>query len=115
MYSTKEIDHEKRKTQTGSYSPYNYIYRYLMDNFEPNQVSAADTTLRKTLYNEYVAYCVKGGKQVNQAEINKDVDDAIQNFITNDSKHGNTADNLGKAYDNSFHTIASTISDLRVF
>lgn len=109
-YKDKQRDHEKRKNQEGSYSLYNYIYHYLMDNFEPGQVTDATHQL---LYREAKAYCLKGGKQVSDKEIKSSIEQAISNFNSNNGEHGDTANNLGKAQSNSLNTIKSALSDLR--
>ena len=109
-YKNKQQDHEKRKNQEGSYSLYNYIYHYLMDNFEPGQVTEAAHQL---LYREAKAYCLKGGKQASDEEIKADIKQAIDNFNSNNGEHGDTADNFGKAQDNSFDTVKRSLSDLR--
>lgn len=108
MYATKEEDHAKRKTGTGSYSPYNYIYHYLLDNFETNQDIPEDL-----LYKEYVAYCHKCGIKSSNEQIAYDLKKAISNFKKNDGKHGDTAHNLGKQQNSSFDTIKASIGDLR--
>lgn len=110
MYATKELDHEKRKNQEGSYSLYNYIYHYLLDNFEPGQVTSAAHPL---LYREAKAYCIKGGKPVSDEEIRESIKQAIANFDANDGEHGDTAHNLGKAQDNQLESIKSALKDLR--
>lgn len=111
MY-TKEQDHEKRKTGTGSYSPYNYIYHYLMDNFEPKQdLSGASELLQR----EYKAYCMKCGIAYDQNTAINDIKNAINNFASNNGEHGDTANNLGKVHsaEGSFNNIKGTIADLR--
>lgn len=110
MYATKEQDHEKRKNQEGSYSLYNYIYHYLLDNFEPGQVTSDAHPL---LYREAKAYCIKGGKQVSDEEIKRNIKQAISNFDNNKGEHGDTAHNLGKAQDNQLDSIKSALKDLR--
>lgn len=110
MYATKEQDHEKRKDQEGSYSLYNYIYHYLEDNFEPGQDL---TGAHELLFREAKAYCIKGGKQINDQEIKENIKQAISNFNANDGQHGDTANNLGKRQDNSFKNIVRSLQDLR--
>lgn len=108
MYQNKEIDHEKRKTGTGSYSPYNWIYHYLLDNFETNQQIPEDV-----LQKEYKAYCIKCRIAYSKEQAKHDIDKAITNFRENDGKHGDTAHNLGKKQDSSLDNIKNSISDLR--
>lgn len=110
MYSTKEQDHEKRRDQEGSYSLYNFVYHYLLDNFEPTMDLGPAHEL---LFREAKAYCIKGGKQVNDDSIRATVKQAIQSFKTNNGKHGDTSHNLGKCQDNQFETIKQSIADLR--
>lgn len=115
MYATKEQDHEKRKNAEGSYSPYNYAYHYLLDNFEPEQLSAsfACEQAEKLLFKEVKAYCNKCGKQMSDDEIMSNVRNAITNFYNNKGEHGDTANNLGKRQDNSFRNIVRSLQDLR--
>lgn len=115
MYNNKQQDHEKRKNQEGSYSLYNYLYHYLLDNFEPENLRSITTrnSVVNLLIKEGKAYCIKGGRQINDSEIKDNVNAAIKNFCLNNGKHGDTAKNLGKQQDNSFNTIKETISDLR--
>lgn len=108
MYQTKEIDHEKRKTGKGSYSPYNWIYHFLLDNFEVN-----DDIPEDILYKEYKAYCIKCNIKSSNEQAKYDIKKAIDNFRKNDGKHGDTAQNLGKAQDNSFETVKRSVMDLR--
>lgn len=108
MYQNKEIDHEKRKTGTGSYSPYNWIYHFLLDNFETNQQIPKDV-----LQKEYKAYCIKCRIAYSKEQAKHDIDKAIANFRENNGKHGDTAHNLGKKQDLSLDNIKNSISDLR--
>lgn len=107
-YQNKEIDHQKRATGTGSYSPYNHIYNYLLNNFETTQQIPEDI-----LYQEYKAYCIRCGIKCTSGKAKEDIRNAITNFKANDGKHGDTANNFGKAQDNSLESIKSTISALR--
>lgn len=115
MYKTKEIDHEKRKNQEGSYSLYNHLYHFLLDNFEPQNLDAsiAAEAAEKELIKEGKAYCIKGGNAINETELKGAARQAICNFCNNDGSHGDTANNLGKMQSNSFENIKNTISDLR--
>lgn len=117
MYANKEIDHEKRKNQEGSYSTYNYMYRYLMDNYEPKQVDNLPSIALESLEHKLVKlgkeYCVKGGNKFNESELTGNARTAISNFINNNGSHGDTGNNLGKTYDNSFENIKRSIQDLR--
>lgn len=111
MYATKKEDHAKRMTGTGSYSPYNYIYHYLMDNFEPSQdLSAAGELLQR----EYKAYCIKCGIAYNHNAAINDIKNAISNFKSNNGQHGDTAGNLGKAHEgnDSFNNVKQSLQDL---
>lgn len=109
MYATKEQDHEKRKDQEGSYSPYNHIYNWLLSNYESDhKFTEADKAL---MLDEYVNYCAKGGSDMHHAK--EDIEKAINNFKANDGKRGDTANNLGKRQENSFNTIKQSLSDLR--
>lgn len=109
-YATREIDHEKRKNGEGSYSPYNWIYHYLMDNFEPGQVPDKADNL---LFRECKAYCLKTGVKMDDTQIHDTVDRAKAAFDSNNGARGDVAHNLGKRQENSFDTIKATISDLR--
>lgn len=109
-YATKEQDHLKRKTGTGSYSPYNHIYAYLMSNYEPEQdLSGVESWLQK----EYKAYCIKCGIPYNKEAATQDISAALDNFVKNKGSHGDTANVLGKAQSNSVNSIASTLKDLK--
>ena len=117
MYATKQQDHEKRKNQEGSYSVYNYMYRYLMDNYEPEQLdskpSIALESLEHKLVNIGKEYLVKGGNKINDKELANYASGAITNFINNKGEHGDTANNLGKRQENSFNTVKESLADLR--
>lgn len=117
MYATREQDHEKRKNGEGSYSPYNYMYRYLMDNYEPEQLNNKPSMALESLERKLVSigkeYCVKTGIKTNDNELVQNASSAITNFIDNNGEHGDTAQNLGKAQNNSFNTIRDSIADLR--
>lgn len=109
MYKTKAIDHEKRKNQEGSYSPYNHIYNYMLSNYEAShEFTAAD---KEVLLEEYVRYCEKGGTDISNAK--SDIAKAIEAFKQNDGKRGDTAHNLGKRQKNSFNTVKQSLADLR--
>lgn len=116
-YATKEIDHEKRKNGEGSYSPYNYMYRYLMDNYEPEQLnnkpSMALESLEHKLSTIGKEYCLKTGVKMDDKTLAQHASSAIVNFIDNNGKRGDTAHNLGKRQENSFDTIKAAMSDLR--
>ena len=117
MYATKEQDHEKRKNQEGSYSVYNYMYRYLMNNYEPKQLDSKSSIALESLENKLVKigkeYLIKGGNKIDESELKHYASGAITNFIDNDDKHGDTANNLGKQQDNSFNTIKKSLMDLK--
>lgn len=116
-YATKEIDHEKRRNGEGSYSPYNYMYHYLMDNYEPEQLNNKPSMALESLERKLLAigkeYCLKIGVKMDDKALASYASGAITNFINNDSEHGDTANNLGKRQENSFNTIKAAISDLR--
>ena len=117
MYKNKEIDHEKRKNQEGSYSVYNHMYRYLMDNYEPQQLnnmpSMALESLEKQLAAEGLDYSLKGGNKISKDELLQHARSAITNFINNKGEKGDVAHNLGKEHENSVNTIARNLKDLR--
>lgn len=117
MYATHEQDHEKRKNQEGSYSVYNYMYHYLMDNYEPVQVDNMPSMQLESLEHKLVnlgkEYCLKGGNKADDQELAHSARSAMTNFVANDGQHGDTANNLGKRQDNSFATIRDSISDLK--
>lgn len=117
MYKDKQQDHEKRKNQEGSYSVYNYIYRYLMDNYEPEQLDSMPSTalesLEKQLAAEGLDYSLKGGNKITKEELLQYACSAISNFINNKGEHGDTAHNLGKCQENSINSIARNLKDLR--
>ena len=116
-YANKIEDHQKRRDQEGSYSVYNYIYRYLMDNYEPSQLdsmpSMALESLERKLMDVGKEYQVKGKGKFDEDTLRQCASDAITNFINNNGEHGDTAHNLGKMQDNSFETVKQSISDLR--
>lgn len=114
-YATKEQDHEKRKNQEGSYSVYNFMYHYLMDNFEPGNFkseSVKKSAERELIY-EGREYCLEGGNRVDDKELATAAKDAIANFIKNDGEHGDTADNFGNRHENQLDTIKQSLADLR--
>lgn len=115
-YKNKEQDHEKRKNQEGSYSVYNYMYRYLMDNYEPEQLDELPSTALESLENRLIKvgeeYSLKGGNKVSPDNLRNDASNAIVNFINNKGKHGDTAKNLGRVQSSSFENIKRTIQDL---
>lgn len=116
-YATKEIDHEKRKNREGSYSLYDYLYRYLMDNYEPEQLadkpSMALESLERKLLDVGREYMLTGNGKYNDSEIVQAARSAITNFIDNNGEHGDTAQNFGKMQNSSFDTVKQSISDLR--
>lgn len=117
MYKNKQEDHEKRKNGEGSYSPYNYMYRYLMDNYEPKQLNNKPSMTLEPLERKLLAigkeYCLKAGVKLDDKTLAQHASSAIVNFIDNNGEHGDTAHNLGKRQENSFNTIKAAISDLR--
>lgn len=115
MYQTKEQDHQKRAAQEGSYSLYNYLYHYLLDNYEPSQLEssyAAEAT-EHLLVKEGIAYARKANNNTDPQYVKQVARNAITNFCHNDGKRGDTADNMGKAQDSSFDTIKQSVQDLR--
>lgn len=116
-YGTKETEREKRKNQEGSYSVYNYMYRYLMDNYEPSQLDSkrpiALESLERKLLERGKEYCIKGGNKFDEKELAQHTRDAITNFINNDDTGNKSSYNLGRPQDNSFKVIRDTIKDLR--
>lgn len=114
-YSSKELDFEKRRNQEGSYSLYNYLYHYLLDNYEPTDL-ASDGMARATkrlLAKEGRAYNMKGGRQMSEEELDRNIDEAMRNFRANDGRHGDTGHNLGKRHEGQFENIKRTLADLR--
>lgn len=109
-YKDKQTDYLKRQNGEGSYSPYNFIYHYLMDNFEPSQDLSG---IGEVLTEQYKEYCIKHGITLNDESMRNDIKMAVDNFKTNNGKHGDTAHNLGKAQSNSVNTIARTLQDLK--
>lgn len=117
MYKNKQEDHEKRKNQEGSYSVYNYMYRYLMDNYESEQLddkpSIVLECLEKQLAAEGLDYSLKGGNKITREELLQYTRSAISNFINNRGEHGDTTQNLGKEHENSINAIVRNLKDLR--
>ena len=117
MYATHEQDHEKRKNQEGSYSVYNYMYHYLMDNYEPEQIKNMPSdqyiSVEQKLIDTGKEYCLKGGQRPGTQSIIDDAIRALNNFVANDGQHGDTANNFGKRYNNSFAAIRDSIADLK--
>ncbi len=103
------------KREGAYYNTYNYMYRYLMDNFEPQQLEAsiACEAAEKQLVKEGKKFCVNRGEKYNEDQLVSDAREAITNFVNNKGEHGDTGNNLGKGYNNSFNTIKESISDLR--
>lgn len=116
-YATREIDHEKRKNGEGSYSPYNHIYRYLMDNYEPEQIKNMSSdqyiSIEQKLIDTGKEYCLKCGQRPGTQSIIDSAKKALNNFVANNGEHGDTAQNLGKTQNNSFNTIRDSLADLR--
>jgi hypothetical protein len=114
-YATKQIDHEKRKNQEGSYSLYNYLYHYLLDNYEPETLesSYACEATENLLTKEGIAYARKAGNNTDESFVRSQARQAITNFVNNKGAHGDTGTNFGKCYDNSFDTVKRSIQDLR--
>ena len=108
-------DRNDKINQNGKYSMYNYLYHFLLDNYEPDNLT--DPTARQNakglLMKEGVAYARKGAGDNSYDTINQAAEDAINNFINNKGEHGGDGDNLGKTHENSFNTIKNTIQDLR--
>ena len=109
MYKTRDEDNAKWQNQEGVYSLYNYIYHYLLDNFEP---SMNLNGMYDLLYKEAKAYCLKGGKQTSDKEIEQTIKQAIDAFKQNNGKHGDTADNFGKRHKGQFESIRDSLADL---
>lgn len=116
-YANKQIDHEKRKNCEGSYSPENYMYRYLMDNYEPQQLndkpSMALESLERKLVDTAKEYLINAGISYATGDLAPMARSVISRFINNNGEHGDTAHNLGKMQNNSFDTVKESISDLR--
>jgi len=116
-YATKEQDHEKRVNREGSYSPENYMYRYLMDNYEPEQLkdkpSMALEGLEKTLVTKAKEYLINAGINYATGGLAPMASAVISRFIANNGEHGDTANNLGKAQENSFDTVKQSLFDLK--
>lgn len=114
-YKNKEQDHQKRKDQEGSYSLYNHLYNWLLNNYEPEQLesSYACEAAENLLVDEGKAYCLKGKGKYDESFVRGQARKAIAAFCSNDGEHGDTAGNLGNMQDNSFENIKRTISDLR--
>lgn len=115
MYNSKEQDHQKRRDQEGSYSLYNYLYQYLLSNYEPENLgsSYACEATENLLLKEGIAYNSKGGNQMSNEKVRQTARQAITNFCNNNGKHGNTSKQFGKGQSNSVKTIASALEDLR--
>lgn len=116
-YKNKEQDHEKRRDQEGSYSVYNYMYRYLLSNYEPSQLKDKPSIVLESLEKQLVTigaeYLAKGGNKVDKENLFKDASSAISNFIENCKEHGDTGNNLGRLCSSSFDNIKRTIKDLK--
>lgn len=112
MYS-KEQDKQKRINREGSYSLYNRMYHYLLDNYEPTQVSGVlKNDAIEQLKRIGSEYMLKAGETTSDKELVDTAKEAIDNFIKNDGKEGTDPHNLGKAQDNSFDTIRDTVSSM---
>lgn len=117
-YGTKEQEREKRKNQEGSYSVYNYMYKFLMDNYEPKQLdnlpSMALESLERKLLERGKEYCIKGGNKFDEKELAQYARNAITNFINNNDEVGyKSSYSFGRPQDNSFEVIRDTIKDLK--
>lgn len=115
MYGSKDKEHAKRKAQDGSYSMYNHLYHYLMDNYEPSNMG--DFMLRDKAFKELVVegmnYSISGGRQPSIDAIKYDARKALQNFCANKGEQGNTSDHLGNGQANSLDSIKASLGDLR--
>ena len=119
-YVTKEQEQEQEqehKRQGGYYSVYNFMYKHLMDNYEPIQVKKMSDSALKSLERKLVyigrEYCIKGGDIIDNNGLANDAEKAVSNFIDNNGSHGDTSHAFGKTQSNSFDTIKSSIEDLR--
>ena len=103
-YPTREQELEKRNNQEGSYSTYNYMYQYLLANFEPENLEAsiACESAERKLVELGKKYELKGGNKIDEQQLVQDARKAITNFCNNDGQRGDTAHNLGKKYNKSF-------------
>lgn len=114
MYSTKRQDIEKRQAQEGSYSLYNHLYHFLLDNYEVENVTEESKQgILNLLLKEGISYAIKGGKSTSENEIYTNAKKALDSFCKNDGEHGDTAHNLGKVQHNSLPNIKRTISGLK--
>ncbi len=114
MYNTKQQDFEKRQAQEGSYSLYNYLYHFLLDNYETENITEENKQgVLNLLLKEGISYAIKGGKSTSEYEVYTNAKKALAAFCDNDGKHGDTAHNLGKVQHSSLPNIKRTIAGLR--
>lgn len=109
-YRNKEEDHQKRRDQEGSYSLYNFMYHWLLDNCEPQMDLEP---FRHLLATEGRAYSMQGGKKVSDDELRESMDEAIAAFKENNGEHGDTAENFGKKHDGQFENVKMSLADLK--
>ena len=114
-YANKIEDHQKRRDQEGSYSLYNHLYNYLLNNYEPENLesSIACESAERDLISVGREYQLNGKGKYNDDEIKHNARQAISNFVNNDGEHGDTANNFGKEHENSFDTVKESLFDLK--
>lgn len=114
-YANKAQDHQKRRDQEGSYSLYNHLYNWLLNEYEPAQLKSSSlrASVMPLIIEEAASYCIKGGKKIDKSELEDTAKEAMRAFVENDGKHGDTAGNFGNSQENSFDTVKRSLYDLR--
>lgn len=114
----KQVDFQTRQNHTGSYSTYNYLYHYLLDNYEPDNLT--DPALEKQVHDNLMklgkGYAAKVGEVPDDKTLCDTACNAIANFKNNDKAKADTGHELGEPNSNSdsFKNIVKTIKSFRV-
>jgi hypothetical protein len=114
----KANDFATRQNHTGSYSTYNYLYHYLLDNYEPENLT--DPALEKSVHDNLMklgkGYAAKVGDMPSDQDLCDTACNAIENFKSNNKAKADTGHDLGEPNSNadSFKNIVNTIKSFRV-
>lgn len=114
----KQVDFQTRQNHTGSYSTYNYLYHYLLDNYEPDNLT--DPALEKQVHDNLMklgkGYAAKAGSTPSDQELCDTACNALENFKHNKRANADTGHPLGETNSNndSFKNIVNTIKSFRV-
>lgn len=112
---SKEQRYQDMKDHNGMYSLYNYMYHYLLDNFEPENLesSFACENAEHLLVKEGKGYNAAGNITMSDSDITQTARKAIRNFCTNNGEKGDPGNNMGKNHSSTFDNIKSALEDHR--